>query len=110
PQTPEWDEQQRLAAEKEVLGFFITGHPLEKYQSKLEDFRSLNTEAIAALKHSTGKDEIYSAGIITNLRVLKSKKGDYAGGINLIFSGGMFERRNGFGVQGAEEMRFIPPA
>jgi len=82
PQTPEWDEQQRLAAEKEVLGFFITGHPLEKYQSKLEDFRSLNTEAIAALKHSTGKDEIYSAGIITNLRVLKSKKGDfYAQGI-----------------------------
>src|SRR5947209_8848393 len=33
PQTPEWDEHQRLAAEKEVLGFFITGHPLEKYQS-----------------------------------------------------------------------------
>src|SRR5437660_8673339 len=28
PETPDWDEHQRLAAEKEILGFFITGHPL----------------------------------------------------------------------------------
>src|SRR5437870_12117759 len=27
PETPDWDEHQRLAAEKEILGFFITGHP-----------------------------------------------------------------------------------
>ena len=31
PDTPDWDEHTRLAAEKEILGFFITGHPLEKY-------------------------------------------------------------------------------
>src|SRR5207244_10899529 len=31
PDIPHWDEHQRLAAEKEILGFFITGHPLEKY-------------------------------------------------------------------------------
>src|SRR5437867_2704319 len=37
PETPDWDEHQRLAAEKEILGFFITGHPLEKYRDKLED-------------------------------------------------------------------------
>src|SRR6185437_12128342 len=30
PDVPDWDEQQRLAAEKEILGFFITGHPMEK--------------------------------------------------------------------------------
>ena len=29
PNVPDWDEHQRLAAEKEILGFFITGHPLE---------------------------------------------------------------------------------
>jgi DNA polymerase-3 subunit alpha len=40
--------------------------------------RALSTEEIAALKSSTGKDEsITTAGIITNLRVLKSKKGDF---------------------------------
>src|SRR5215467_5953801 len=37
PGVPEWEEHQRLASEKEVLGFFITGHPLEKYKDKLLD-------------------------------------------------------------------------
>src|SRR5947209_10386277 len=32
PELPDWDEHTRLAAEKEILGFFITGHPLQKYQ------------------------------------------------------------------------------
>src|SRR3982075_2045244 len=78
PNTPDWDEHTRLSAEKEILGFFITGHPLEKYKDKLEDLRALTTADIAGIKASTGKDEnICIAGIITNLRVLKSKKGDF---------------------------------
>src|SRR5207245_4757168 len=78
PETPDWDEHQRLAAEKEILGFFITGHPLEKYREKLEDLRALNTQEISAIKSSTGKDEdITAAGLITNLRVLTSMNGDF---------------------------------
>jgi DNA polymerase-3 subunit alpha len=78
PETPDWDEHQRLAAEKEILGFFITGHPLEKYHDKLEDLRALSTSELMAMTKSTGKDEsITTAGIITNLRVVKSKKGDF---------------------------------
>ena len=74
---PDWDEHLRLASEKEILGFFITGHPLEKYRDKIEDFRALSTEEITALKNSTGKDEICASGIIANVRVLKSKKGEF---------------------------------
>jgi DNA polymerase-3 subunit alpha len=78
PDAPDWDEHTRLANEKEILGFFITGHPLEKYREKLEDLRALSTEEIASMKSSTGKDEnISTAGIITNLRVLKSKRGEF---------------------------------
>jgi DNA polymerase III subunit alpha len=78
PDTPDWDEHTRLANEKEILGFFISGHPLEKYRDKLDDLRALSTEEISALTKSTGKDEnITTAGIITNLRVLKSKRGDF---------------------------------
>ncbi len=78
PEIPDWDEHVRLANEKEILGFFITGHPLEKYCDKLEDLRALNTTELAAMKSSTGKDEnISTAGIITNLRVLKSKRGEF---------------------------------
>jgi len=78
PDTPDWDEHTRLANEKEILGFFISGHPLEKYRDRLNDLRALSTEEIGALTKSTGKDEnITTAGIITNLRVLKSKRGDF---------------------------------
>src|SRR5260370_19719786 len=56
----------------------MTGHPLDKYREKLEDLHALSTAELAAMKSSTGKDEnLCTAGIITNLRVLKSKKGDF---------------------------------
>ena len=78
PNIPDWDEHTRLAAEKEILGFFITGHPLEKYKDKLQDLHALSIEDIAAMTKSTGKDEtIATAGIISNVRVLKSKRGDF---------------------------------
>jgi DNA polymerase-3 subunit alpha len=77
PNVPDWDEHTRLAAEKEILGFFITGHPMEKYKEKLADLHALSTEDIAAMKKSTNKDEnIMAAGLISGLRVAKSRKGD----------------------------------
>src|SRR5579859_2660193 len=77
PSVPEWDEHQRLANEKEVLGFFITGHPLEKYREKLEDFNARTTEVLNAMTASLGRDEVITtAGMVTNVRVLKSRKGD----------------------------------
>jgi DNA polymerase-3 subunit alpha len=78
PDTPVWDEQTRLASEKEILGFFITGHPLEKYKDKLEDLQALSIVELGAMTRSTGKDEtIATAGIIGNLRVQKSKRGEF---------------------------------
>ena len=78
PDVPDWDEQTRLAAEKEILGFFISGHPLEKYKDKLADLQALSIEEIAGMTRSTGKDEtIATGGIIANVRVLKSKRGDF---------------------------------
>src|SRR5260370_2157518 len=76
PNVPEWDEHQRLGSEKEVLGFFITGHPLEKYKEKLEDFRALTAEAVGAMTSGTGRDELYAAGMLSAVRVMKSRKGD----------------------------------
>src|SRR6516225_2728500 len=78
PSVPDWDEHQRLAFEKEILGFFITGHPLEKYSDKLLGLSALSVADISQMKVSTGKDEtITTAGMIANVRVLKSKKGDF---------------------------------
>jgi DNA polymerase-3 subunit alpha len=78
PNVPDWDEHTRLSAEKEILGFFITGHPLEKYKDKLTDLNAKTIEEIAAMKNSTAKEEVITtAGIITGTRVLKSKRGDF---------------------------------
>src|SRR5271155_2688128 len=53
PNIPDWDEHARLSAEKEILGFFISGHPMEKYKDKLEDLRALRIDEIAAMTRST---------------------------------------------------------
>ena len=40
---PEWDEYTRLANEKEVLGFFVSGHPMDKYREKLRNMKVVDT-------------------------------------------------------------------
>ncbi len=78
PNIPDWDEHTRLSAEKEILGFFISGHPLEKFKDKLADLQALSIAELSAMTKSTGKDEtLATAGIIANVRVLKSKRGEF---------------------------------
>ncbi|MSR22042.1 MAG: DNA polymerase III subunit alpha, partial [Gemmatimonadetes bacterium] len=53
PDVPKWDEQERLAREKEALGFFISGHPLDRYRDLSRAFGPANT---AALPEFAGQD------------------------------------------------------
>jgi DNA polymerase-3 subunit alpha len=53
PDVPEWDEQERLAREKEALGFFISGHPLDRYRDLSRAFGTANT---ATLRDFAGQD------------------------------------------------------
>jgi DNA polymerase III subunit alpha len=77
PNLPEWDSVQKLAGEKEVLGFFITGHPLDKYRDKLLDLRAITISEICSMKQGTGKGELISTGgVLSGVRFAKSKKGD----------------------------------
>ena len=46
---PEWPEHELLAHEKELLGFYVTGHPLTPYASILEKYALANTETLAQL-------------------------------------------------------------
>jgi len=88
PNTPDWDEHTRLNFEKEILGFFITGHPLEKYQEKLIDFHAFTTTQICDLKASTGRGEVTVGGVLKGIRVAKSKRGD-------LYAQGQIEDMNG---------------
>ena len=46
PEVPPWTEAERLAKEKEVLGFFISGHPLERFRSEVELFGTRTTATL----------------------------------------------------------------
>jgi DNA polymerase-3 subunit alpha len=69
---PDWGEGERLGYEKESLGFFITGHPLERYRAELQQWATATTGRLAELADR----EVSVGGIIAALRLIKTKKGD----------------------------------
>jgi DNA polymerase III subunit alpha len=73
PDAPEWGEAERLAFEKESLGFFISGHPLDRHRAELAQWTTMTTTALQALGEAR---EVTLGGLITGLRLLKTKKGD----------------------------------
>jgi DNA polymerase-3 subunit alpha len=83
PKVAEWEEGERLANEKEVLGFFVSGHPLDKYAEKLRNLTGVISTGEALERKPPEKrwgtqadpaDEIQVAGMILGLRVQKSKR------------------------------------
>jgi DNA polymerase-3 subunit alpha len=73
PDVPPWSEGERLAFEKESLGFFITGHPLEEFREELAQWATATSGQLSEL---ADRPEVSVGGIITALRLLKTKKGD----------------------------------
>ncbi|MBI4164548.1 MAG: DNA polymerase III subunit alpha [Acidobacteria bacterium] len=73
PDIAEWGETERLAGEKEVLGFYVTGHPLEKYADGIAGQVKTDSSSIDSLEHDA---PVTLAGILSGLKVRPSKKGD----------------------------------
>jgi len=69
---PEWDEEQRLLGEKETLGLYLTGHPIERYRGELARFVSA---AIAQLK-PTADQTVVVAGLVVAIRTMNSRRGE----------------------------------
>ena len=82
PEIADWDEHTRLQNEKEVLGFFVSGHPMDKYREKLRNMKVVDTATACEMKPEPQQfrrggpepNEIQIAGVITGLKVAKSKK------------------------------------
>ena len=73
PDAPPWSEAERLLFEKESLGFFISGHPLERFREEIAQWASATTGTLAQTPVGT---EATVGGIVTALRLIKTKKGD----------------------------------
>jgi DNA polymerase-3 subunit alpha len=92
PYVPDWEEKDRLSAEKEVLGFFVSGHPLDRYAEKLRNLSNVKSVAEALEmkppppprwgQQRDPSDELSIAGVLVGMRAAKSKRNDkmYAAG------------------------------
>jgi DNA polymerase-3 subunit alpha len=85
PDASPWSEMALLAQEKEALGLYLSGHPLDRYADVL---RTFGARTVGDLIHAdlpqlpdgaTGRlllDDVHVGGIVTGFRPLKTKKGD----------------------------------
>jgi DNA polymerase III subunit alpha len=71
PSAPPWTEAQQLTFEKEALGLYMSGHPLERFSEELKVFGARRLAELGA-----SAPDIWVAGIASGLRALKTKKGD----------------------------------
>jgi DNA polymerase-3 subunit alpha len=73
PAIPEWDQTQRLKYERELTGFYISAHPLSRYETTIGALSTATTVGLGDL--SDGK-EVKLCGIIATVKPMLTKKGD----------------------------------
>jgi DNA polymerase-3 subunit alpha len=72
PQLPEWTAKERLLGEREALGFYLTGHPLDRFSQDVERFATTNTGGLKRDQHGS---EVIIGGVICDLREVQTKSG-----------------------------------
>jgi DNA polymerase-3 subunit alpha len=80
PDIAEWEVEQRLSFEKETLGFYVSGHPLDRFAREVTRF---SKKSIADYVSEAKSVECRIAGIVTDFRQRRTKKGDLMGVFNL---------------------------
>ncbi|MSP71926.1 MAG: DNA polymerase III subunit alpha [Myxococcales bacterium] len=74
----EWSHRQLLAFEKECLGFYVSGHPLDRYIDQIERYA---TATLEELRDRENHARVTIAGIVTSLKIRPFKNGDGRMGI-----------------------------
>jgi len=98
PDLGEWRDRERWAFEKETLGFFLSGHPLQQYQAELDTFTDLSS---AQIDESCNGQEVAVGGVISSIRKLQTRKGesmavfrleDLEGSVEVLIWPGLYEQ------------------
>jgi DNA polymerase-3 subunit alpha len=101
PQVEDWPNSRKLAQEKATLGFYISGHPLDKYRDELRSFTTCTVEGLEQV--SDGR-EVTIGGIITAVKRMMDKKGnmmafvtleDFTGSVELILFSDCYSKSRG---------------
>lgn len=95
----EWSKDERLAHEKELLGFYVTGHPLDKFRGVIDSDRFKRLGLIEDLDLSNPRDRFSFAGMIRSLEAKVTKTGkpfgvlvleDFTGSAEIVLWGESF--------------------
>jgi DNA polymerase-3 subunit alpha len=88
PPGQEWDELEKLALEKEALGIYLSGHPLEKYRHQLQILSQLT---IPDLADRSENGPVLIGGLAVSVKETMTKKGDRMAFVTLEDQGGSVE-------------------
>ncbi|MCG8574222.1 MAG: DNA polymerase III subunit alpha [Flavobacteriales bacterium] len=75
PRVPDWPTLTKLSKEKEVVGVYISGHPLDDFKLEIDSFCNAGVNAISRLEENANK-ELQIAGIITDAQHRTTKHGN----------------------------------
>jgi DNA polymerase-3 subunit alpha len=76
PEIPEWPENQKLAYERELIGFYVSSHPLASHSKVLKNYATAYSDTLGELKDGA---EVSMGGIIDAVKEILTKKGDKMG-------------------------------
>ncbi|MGD9851750.1 MAG: DNA polymerase III subunit alpha [Nitrospirales bacterium] len=73
PHIPEWSQNDLLKYERELTGFYITSHPLNRHSLAIKHFSTCTTQSLSEL--GDGK-EAKVCGVVSGTKIMTTKKGD----------------------------------
>lgn len=73
PDIPEWPESQLLTYERELMGFYVTAHPLSRHGKILRNYATASTDTLGEFRDQA---EVTLGGIVDQMREITTKKGD----------------------------------
>lgn len=71
PNVPDWTAREKLTGEKEMIGFYVTGHPLDEYHDKVKDLSTHDTTTTEGLERGV---EVAMCGVITGIQRRRNKE------------------------------------
>jgi len=71
PQVPDWTGREKLQGEKEMLGFYVTGHPLDDYGDKIRELATHDTGNLEGLERNT---EVALCGVLTGIQRKRNRE------------------------------------
>ncbi|MBC7607836.1 MAG: DNA polymerase III subunit alpha [Burkholderiales bacterium] len=101
PPCEDWSTMEKLAKEKEVVGIYISGHPLDDYKFEMHYFCNAKLEALKNLELYVNKNLCFG-GIITNVQHRIAKNGK--GWASFVLEG--YEESHEFRIFGEEYLKF----